>query len=322
MFNHYNQWIPQVIDGNGQVPIFNIMNVRGYCIAYDGKILTFVFAADIAREGGLIQDVNVSRFCRNSLNKVCATSGTNLFQGNESQLLSQENETDQNFRSQVIENNTESFAHTCVRENVYEYETIRWNRFNKYLNDTIEIAKQKNPEILAWLQLPIHPYSYIPLEFAIMILMHCRSEQALNFQWTLTSMIVPQLQSNYFQYQQEQLQQAQQLAEYYQDFLDTTTVYSTTEIARDFHMTPQQLRKILQDLKVIFPCNKTWQISKNLIGYDLVRNKAINHANQYDHPYWTNFGRNFVIELLKSYGYHLYENNNKKMVLALNESHL
>ena len=162
-FKHYNQWIPQVIEGNGQVPIFNIMNVRGYCIAYDGKILTVVFAADIAREGGMIQDVNVSRFYRNSLNKVCATSGTNLFQGNESQLASQENETDQNFRPQVVENNTEiareggllnpsvkiratsgtkndiNFSTTSGAK-IYTHTEIRWARFNEYLNNAIEIA--------------------------------------------------------------------------------------------------------------------------------------------------------------------------------------
>ena len=314
MSNEYS--IPQIIEGNGQVPIFDIMNVKGYCITYGGRRLTFVFAADIAREGGLVFEDNQSyvptsgrknntnflpQVAENNNEQIRVTSGTNLIQGDAAQSVGATSGTHL-FRD-VCENTRESFASTSGRKNVYEYETIRWNRFNKYLNDTIKIAKQENPEILQWLQLPIHSYSYIPLEFAIMILMHCRSQQALKFQWILTSMIVPQLQSYYDQYQQQQLQ-------YYQDMLDTDQLYSTTEIAREFEMSAQQLRRILQEHQIIYPCNKTWQISQALVHYDYVRNKS--NASGNDHPYWTQYGRRFVIDLLCKYGYKPHQHNDVK----------
>ena len=269
----------KVIEGNGQIPIFDIMNVKGYCISYNGKILTFVFASDIAREGGLIYErLHYER----------------PIQGDATKLM---------YDTSVVHS----------KQGYYKQDEIKWSRFNKYLNDTIEIAKQKNPEILAWLQLPIHPHSYIPLEFAIMILMHCRSEQALNFQWTLTSIIVPQLQSNYFQYQQEQLQQYQQQVQYYQDMIDTDQLYSTTEIASEFAMSAQRLRQLLQDkFQIIHPCNNTWQIVNHLKPYDYVRTKY--NTNVPDHPYWTNAGREFVINLLTKYKYQLHRKNPKLIV--------
>ena len=293
MSNEYS--IPQIIEGNDQFPIFNIMNVKGYCIIYEGRRMAFVFAADIAREGGLIYEHHTPKIRKNfhdtsvvnpiqgvTAELIPATSGGNLIQGDA----------------------VESMYDTSVVQNqYYTNEEILWQRFNKYLNDTIEIAKQKNPEILQWLQLPIHPYSYIPLEFAIMILMHCRSKQALDFQWTLTSIIVPQLYEYYDQYQQSQI-------DYYQDMLDTDQLYSTTEIASEFTMSAQQLRQILQkDFKIIYPCNKTWQIAQHLAAYDYVRNKY--NTNTPDHPYWTNSGREFIINLLTKYGYKLHEQNQR-----------
>ena len=124
--------------------------------------------------------------------------------------------------------------------------------------------------------------------------MRLNSKKARDFQVILATRIAPELTSKAIQRYREQLQ-------YYQNFVDTSTLYSTTEIAREFEMSPQYLRKILQDLNIIYPCNKTWQISGNFVHCDFVRNKAINNSNTNDHPYWTNGGREFVIHILKKY---------------------
>ena len=80
-------------------------------------------------------------------------------------------------------------------------------------------------------------------------------------------------------------------------------------------MSAQQLRQILQkEFNVIYPCNKTWQIVNHLAAYDYVRNKY--NTNTPDHPYWTNAGREFVINLLTTYGYQLHRSN-PKMIIPL-----
>ena len=286
----FNQNEAQIIEGINTIPIFNIDNVRGKCIVTpNGNIQSLVLADDIAREGGLIYD-----------NKAYNPKNQN------------------NFR-------------TVLSENIYKY--IKWNRFNQYANDSISSIQQYNPSILQYLSLPIKSGDYIPLEIALVVLMHCNSRQARDFQVILATRIAPELtkhaishyqqqlnqyQSQITQYQQQVSQQQSQI-NYYQDMLDTDQLYSTTEIASEFAMSPQQLRTILQkDFGIIYPCNNTWQIVNHLKPYDYVRNKY--NTNVPDHPYWTNNGREFIINLLTKYGYQLHRKNNKLIIpLVLDE---
>ena len=144
-----------VIEGIEEFPILNIDHVSGYGIIYQGKMFIFVFAADIAREGGLTVEHTQAYAPKNDIN-FSTTSGAKI----------------------------------------YTHTEIRWARFNKYLNNAIEIAKQYNSDVLSWLQLPIHPYSYIPIELAIMVIIQCKSQKARHFQWLLTDHIMPTIRDN------------------------------------------------------------------------------------------------------------------------------
>ena len=130
---------------------------------------------------------------------------------------------------------------------------------------------------------------------------------------------MPTIRDNILNMKQQQISQQQSQIDYYQDMLDTDQLYSTTEIAHEFEMSAQQLRRILQDHQIIYPCNKTWQISQALVHYDYVRNKY--NTNVPDHPYWTNYGRRFVIDLLTKYGYTLHDNNPKLIVPLIFDDH-
>ena len=88
------------------------MNVKGYCVYIEGVIRTFVYAADIAREAGLIQV------------------------------------------------NNKSYASTSGRIET-SYDSIKWDRFNHYVNLSLESFSRINPSILPLIQLPIHAHSYI-----------------------------------------------------------------------------------------------------------------------------------------------------------------
>ena len=285
----------KVIEGINQIPIFNIENVRGKCIAIPGGVQALVLADDIAREGGLtnlVEGRSQSKGMRQ--NYGYTKSGIIPIQGDAAEL---------------------ELSNFWDNSNSRKYEVIRWDRFNQYANDSIVSIKQCNPYILQWLSLPIKSGDYIPLEIALVVLMRLNSKKARDFQVILATKIAPEIINNAIQIYQQQLEQYQQQLNYYKDFVDTSTLYSTTEIASEFAMSAQRLRQILQyDFKIIRPCNKTWQIVNHLAEYNYVKNKAINKSNVNDHPYWTNSGREFVINLLTDYGYKRYRKNSKLIV--------
>ena len=106
----------KVIEGINQIPIFNIENVRGKCIAIPGGVQALVLADDIAREGGLTRE-NPITYVPKQNSDFLTTSG-------------------QKIHMPIFDNKLSK---------TYEYESIRWNRFNQYANDSIPYVQQYNP---------------------------------------------------------------------------------------------------------------------------------------------------------------------------------
>ena len=146
-----------IIEKINRIPIFDIMNVKGYCVYIEGVIRTFVYAADIAREAGMTSQT--------SYNYIGTTSGPKT----------------------------------------YEHEKIRWDRFNHYVNLSLDSFSRINPSILPLIQLPIHAHSYIPCELALVVLMHCKSKKALDFQVKLATIIMPKIQQDTIEFYEEQM---------------------------------------------------------------------------------------------------------------------
>ena len=249
-----------IIEEINNIPIFDVMNVKGYCIVYDTQIKTFVFAADIAREGGLSRIKTYLDRPRD----MPPTSGG--------------------------------------QPEYYELYEIRWDRFNQYIEESIETYRRINPEVLNWLQLPIHAYSYIPIEIAMTVLMCCKSQKAKEFQVTLASIIAPSITSNAIRIYERQLEEVQQTAEYYKNFTDPDHLYSSTEIAKEFCMSARTMNRVLHRLRIIYPVNGTWELYQNLARFGYAVNKTIfNGVTSFPCLFWTDAGRCFVINLLKQY---------------------
>ena len=87
----------------------------------------------------------------------------------------------------------------------YEHTKIRWDRFNHYVNMSIESFKRINPSILPLIQLPIHSNSYIPCELALVVLMHCKSKKALDFQVKLATLIMPKIQQDTIDFYEKEI---------------------------------------------------------------------------------------------------------------------
>lgn len=161
-----------ILNKINQIPIFDVMQVKGYCVNIEGILRTFVFAEDIAREAGLVYEANKNYIRK----KIIATSG------------------DKNIIPQL----------PVIPSMNHE---IRWNRFNEYINMVMPIIQQENPSLLSLIQLPVHKFSYMPCELALIVLMHCKSETALRFQVRLATIIMPLIQQQTIELYQREIQE-------------------------------------------------------------------------------------------------------------------
>ena len=138
-----------MVDKINRVPIFDIMNVKGYCVYIEGVLRTFVFA-------------------------------------------------------QVIQINNKNYTSTSGRIET-SYVSLKWDRFNHYVNMSIESFKRINPSILPLIQLPINSNSYMPCELALVVLMHCKSKKALDFQVKLATLIMPKIQQDTIDFYEKEI---------------------------------------------------------------------------------------------------------------------
>ena len=115
----------------------------------------------------------------------------------------------------------------------YQQEEIRWDRFNHYVNLSLESFSRINPTILPLIQLPIHRESYIPCELALVVLMHCKSKKALDFQVKLATIIMPKIQQDTIQFYEEQMQKMQEDIEDLQECIDCRTISRMEELEED-----------------------------------------------------------------------------------------
>ena len=175
---------PTLLNKINTIPIFDVMNVRGYCVYIEGVLRTFVYAEDIAREAGLIRNKTYYNLPRQS---TTPTSGGN--------------------------------------QEYYQQEEIRWDRFNEYVHLSIESFSRLNPDILPLIQFPLHQYSYVPMELALVVLMHCKSKKALDFQVILASRIIPEIQQHAIGYyekiiniQQSEIFQCEERLDRYREY--------------------------------------------------------------------------------------------------------
>lgn len=186
-----------ILDNMNTIPIFNVLNVRGYCVYIEGILRTFVFAEDIAREAGISTSSNYSTFGVNGDAKI------------------------------------------------YQKSSIRWDRFNKYIELALPAIESRCPEILPLIQLPIHRYSYIPAEVALVILMHCESAKAVDFQVVLSCKIIPEIQRYAVRTYELQIMEMQNDIDDLQEVID----YNNINIAMNLEEENEFLKNFIKERK-------------------------------------------------------------------------
>lgn len=266
----------EIIEGINRINLLGVLNVRGYCIIIEGRLITYVMAADVAVGAGL-----------NRIN----TKTTRQLVG--------------------------------AQESTYSYESIRWDTVEEYFNQAVEEIKEYNKtynngdnSILDFIQ-PFDRNSFILLEVAMGILNKVNSQKGKEFRGALMMYVVPMIQQQAIMEYQMQIQQMQEkmdemesIIDYQNDYLNIDGLFSSTEIAKQFNLTAQDLHQILKKSDILYKTNGKWALKVPYSNFPYTQYIDISTPTGVTTVmYWTEPGRNFVHSILMSLGFRTIWNN-------------
>lgn len=104
--------------------------------------------------------------------------------------------------------------------------------------------------------------------------------------------------------QKQQIAELQPKASYYDLILQNKNTVPITQIAKDYGMSGRKFNELLHELGVQYKFRKTWLLYQYYAecGYTQSRTYAIDESRSVMHTYWTQKGRLFLYDLLKSEG--------------------
>ena len=104
--------------------------------------------------------------------------------------------------------------------------------------------------------------------------------------------------------QNQQIAEMQPKASYYDLILQNKNTVPITQIAKDYGMSGRKFNELLHELGVQYKFRKTWLLYQHFAecGYTQSRTYAIDESRSVMHTYWTQKGRLFLYDLLKSEG--------------------
>lgn len=93
-------------------------------------------------------------------------------------------------------------------------------------------------------------------------------------------------------------------ASYYDLILQNKNTVPITQIAKDYGMSGRKFNELLHKLGIQYKFRKTWLLYQQYAecGYTQSRTYAIDECRSVMHTYWTQKGRLFLYDLLKSEG--------------------
>jgi len=102
--------------------------------------------------------------------------------------------------------------------------------------------------------------------------------------------------------QKQQISELQPKASYYDLILQNKNTVPITQIAKDYGMSGSAFNKMLHELGIQYKMRSTWLLYQDYadLGYTQSRTYAIDADRSVMHTYWTQKGRLFLYDLLKS----------------------
>jgi phage antirepressor YoqD-like protein len=102
--------------------------------------------------------------------------------------------------------------------------------------------------------------------------------------------------------QKQQIAELKPKASYYDLILQNKNTVPITQIAKDYGMSGRAFNKMLHELGIQYKLRGTWLLYQEYAdqGYTQSRTHAIDAERSVMHTYWTQKGRLFLYELLRS----------------------
>lgn len=104
--------------------------------------------------------------------------------------------------------------------------------------------------------------------------------------------------------QEGKIEEMQPKADYYDIILQSDSLVSVTQIAKDYGMSAVRMNQLLHDLGVQFKQGDMWLLYQEYAdkGYTQSKTFAFDDTGSKQHTYWTQKGRFFLYEMLKQHG--------------------
>ncbi|EAE3114851.1 phage antirepressor, partial [Listeria monocytogenes] len=102
--------------------------------------------------------------------------------------------------------------------------------------------------------------------------------------------------------QQQMILEMKPKVSYYDLILQNNSVMSISKISKDYGMSSQAMNKLLHELGIQYKQGKMWLLYQKYAnqGYTQSKTHAIDAERSVMHTYWTQKGRLFLYDLLKS----------------------
>ena len=106
----------------------------------------------------------------------------------------------------------------------------------------------------------------------------------------------------------QQISEMKPKVSYYDLVLQCPGLLSTTEISKDYGMSAKAMNKLLHELRIQYCQDKVWFLYQQYAGYGYTQTKTYNYSDSDGvqrsrvHMYWTQKGRLFIYDTLKSEG--------------------
>lgn len=120
--------------------------------------------------------------------------------------------------------------------------------------------------------------------------------------WAISVLQELQAKEQKLAMQQQIILEMKPKVSYYDLILQSTSVVSISKISKDYGMSPQALNKLLHELGVQYKQGKMWLLYQKYAdqGYTQSKTHTINAEKSVMHTYWTQKGRLFLYDLLKT----------------------
>lgn len=120
--------------------------------------------------------------------------------------------------------------------------------------------------------------------------------------WAISVLQELQTQNEMVAMQQQMILEMKPKVSYYDLILQSDSVVSISKIAKDYGMSPQAMNKLLKALGIQYKQGDQWLLYQKYAnqGYTQSKTYAIDNNKSRMHTYWTQKGRLFLYDLLKS----------------------